>query len=101
MPSAAGLLLVGASGVFCAASAAAAKLAMNLGAPPCQVAFVRGCVMFSVMFSVMLGMRASGVHPHPVRHWLGASSYQRRWLLLRTVVSVVTVGLSTASLRCL
>ena len=57
--------------------------------------------MFAVTLSIMLGLRARGQHPHPVRHWLGATSIQRRWLLLRTVVSVVTVGLSTASLQFL
>ena len=49
-----GRAMVGMSGIFFAGSAATAKRAINLGAPPFQVSFVRGTIMLVVTLSAML-----------------------------------------------
>ena len=97
----AGAVMVGLSGVFFAGSAVTAKLAINLGAPPFQVSTVRGFVMLGISLVSMVVLRASGMHPLPVRHWLGVSWPQRGWLVLRALAGTATVGLSIASLEFL
>ena len=97
----AGAVMVGLSGIFFAGSAATAKLAINLGAPPFQVSTVRGFVMLGITLAAMAALRARGMHPHPIRHWLGVSWPQRGWLVLRALAGTSTVGLGIASLEYL
>ena len=99
--SSAGRWMVGASGILYAGSTATAKQAMKYGAPTFQLLFIRGSVMLLVTLLSMLTLHARGEHPMPVRHWLGVTWSQRRWLLARAVVGTTTVGLNIASLQYL
>ena len=54
--------------------------------------------MLLVTVVCMLVLKLSGLHPLPVRHWLGVTWSQRRWLLLRGACGTATVGLNIASL---
>lgn len=100
MPSV-GLWMVGASGIFFAASNAVGKLSIEMGASAFQVTAVRGTVMLSVVVAAKLVLRARGSHPLPVRHWLGVSCPQVRLLLARAACGSASVMLSFGSLQFL
>lgn len=83
-----GLWLVAASGVFFAASTATGKLALSEGASTFQVTSIRGLVMLTVVVAAKGCLWAAGMHPLPVRYWLGTSGRQVRLLLLRALCGV-------------
>ena len=44
-------------------------------------------------------LHARGEHPLPVRHWLGVSLAQRKWLVLRALVGFAGIGFGFGALR--
>ena len=44
-------------------------------------------------------LHARGTHPLPVRHWLGVSWLQRKWLVMRALVGFSGIGFGFAALQ--
>ena len=94
------LMYVGLSGVLFALQASCIKLAPQYeGGGTFEMVFARGiCQMLGVgVTNAWLWSR--GEHPLPVRHWLGVTLYQAKWLLARAVVGFGGIGFGFASVQ--
>ena len=57
-----------------------------------EMVTVRGMVQAAGVLATNVWLRARGEHPLPVRHWLGVSWAQRKWLVLRALVGFAGIG---------
>jgi drug/metabolite transporter (DMT)-like permease len=88
------LLLVGGSGLLFAAQSACLKVSLAQGVGALEFVAVRGTIQLLGVLVCLLTLR-----PLPVKHWLGVSATQRRWLLLRGFVGFLGIALSMAALE--
>ena len=85
--------MVAMSGVFFAVQGATVKLASDEpGGGTFEMVTVRGMVQAAGVLATNVWLRARGEHPLPVRHWLGVSWAQRKWLVLRALVGFAGIG---------
>jgi drug/metabolite transporter (DMT)-like permease len=90
------LALVGFSGVLFSIQGAVLKLAYARGADTFEVVTVRGSVQLVGVLLTMVTMHCRGTHPLPVRHWLGKTSVQRRWLIGRALIGYCGIAFGFA-----
>ena len=90
------LLMVAGSGILYAGSTTVGKVALEDGATAFLLVLFRGGVMTATTLSAMIWM-----HPQPLRHCLGVSRSQVRWLLLRGLNGATAVALASAALAYL
>jgi drug/metabolite transporter (DMT)-like permease len=92
--------MVAMSGVLFALQGACVKLARDEpGGGTFEMVTARGMVQLVGVLGSNAWLHARGEHPLPVRHWLGVSWAQRKWLVARALVGFAGIGFGFSAIQ--